>query len=270
MNSNRIWMIGAALAAIGIVLLGWFLGVQPQIAAGVDSNSKRADVDAQNVVQRQELDTLKKQFASIDALDQELAQLRVSLPPDAAIAALIGELQRNTAGNHVSFKALTVGDAQLYQPTVAVVPAVPPTDGATPTATPTPEAGAAAEVPTPAAAAAPLGTPAFSSPLVDASNFVVIPVSVTVGGSYHDIVAFTKSLQFGDRLVLVNALTLKPGDAGGYEGVMSGFVYVLRDPTQTGLPSPFPTATPTPTHTPTPTATATHTATHTPTPTATH
>ncbi|TAL42154.1 MAG: hypothetical protein EPN91_09080 [Salinibacterium sp.] len=266
MNSSRIWILGTALVAVGIVLLGYFLGISPQISAGFDARSQRATVDEENKVHRKELARLREQFASIDAMEQQLADLQVAVPSDIALARFVGELNRASATNQVSFDAMTVGDAQAYLPTLAPGPAAPPSEATTPSPTPTAAGETAAPV-TPPAAVGPVGTPAFSSPLVTSSNFVVIPVSVTVSGSYDSIVGFIKSVQFGDRLFLINVFAIKPQQGGGYSDVISGYVYVLNDPLLDGLPTP--SATPTPTHTPTATPTPTRTPTHTPTPTPT-
>ena len=51
MTGNRIWMIGTALAIVGIVLLGWFLGVAPKLAEARSANEQRTTVEAQNALQ---------------------------------------------------------------------------------------------------------------------------------------------------------------------------------------------------------------------------
>ena len=41
MNRNRVWVIGAVSAMVGIVVMGWFVGISPELAAVASTNQNR-------------------------------------------------------------------------------------------------------------------------------------------------------------------------------------------------------------------------------------
>ena len=116
--------------------------------------------------------------------------------------------------------------------------------------------------------------------LITSSNFVAIPVTITVDGQWGGALAFIKGLQSGSRLFLVTGFTTKQAtdnsgsDAGGgVEANISGFIYALIDPKTAAAQAaaekaaaPTPTPTPTVSTSPNPSGSSTPTPTTSPTP----
>lgn len=247
MDRNRLWMLGSIVTMVAVVVLGWFLGISPQLDAMAAANATREQVESQNAVYEQKLATLKKQFENIGALQTELAGLREAVPSDAGIPAFVGQLDAISKQHDVRLTDISVSDGEPYTPQTPPTPApvAAGANGAAP-AIPTP----APATPTPAPSAAPAGAPAATpaGSLVTADNFVAIPVSVTVHGAYSHVLDFIEGLQKGTRLVLVTGFntTGEPsaGSAGGKAAAggtitasISAYVYVLLDPAATPAPA---------------------------------
>jgi Tfp pilus assembly protein PilO len=222
------------------VALGWLLGASPLLEAARANGEARAAAVAQNLTYTQELAALKEQFAGIGELEDQLGELREELPPLADQPDYLAQLASAAERYSVTLTSITVADAVAYAPTTAEVPAVD---------APAADAEATEDV----AAAEPAtiepvigaGVP-VTSPLVTAENFVSIPVTLALEGSYGNVLDFVDSVQTGTRLSAVTAFsTSKDGagagaDAGAEEGEPTGpdtvtgtvtvFIYALLDP----------------------------------------
>ncbi len=268
MDRNKLSLIVAGVAALALVVGGWFVGVQPQLAAGAAAAAQRSDIDDRNDTVRTEIARLERQYADFDSLKARLGSLSASIPSSTDTTPFIEELDQLAAANGVSIGSLTFGDAQTYVPPAA--PASGVAGSTTATGTPSPTASAAPSEGATAIAAPPVVT----SPLITSGNFVVIPVSVTVDGSDTQALAFTSGVQKGARLFLVNSIgtgstqgettgadassgavggpSAAPGGASTW--TLSGFVFVLQRPAS-GSTGSVPTSTSTASSTPSATAT---------------
>jgi len=238
MNRSRLSLIVAGVATLALLVGGWFVGVQPQLAAAAAAAQQRSEIDGRNDVVRAEIARLAKQYDDIGTLQSKLATLSASIPESTDTTPFIEELDRAAAASGVSISSLTFGDAQAYVPPAAPAPA--PAE-ATGTAT----ASAAATAEPSAAPTAPAAQPTVTDPLITTSNFTVIPVSVSVDGPDSGALDFTSAVQDGDRLFLVNSIgtgstqgettdggagtdTTAAATSGGRTWTLSGFIFVLK------------------------------------------
>ena len=267
MNKDRLWVIGAVLGIVVVVVMGWFLGVSPLVTQATSANSQATSLSQANVVSKSKLSTLKQQFENIDTLQTDLATLRQSIPTGADLPTFITEINLLCARYHVSLTSVAVNDAVVFQAPVA--PAAPATasGGSTPAATPTP---------TPTATQA-TGTAAPAAPAASGGDLVLVPVVINVTGKFEDVVNFTGGVQAGARLYLAAEVEVAPGASTGggaptkFLGTLTGNIYTLAGtsgdlpasaspaPVVEPTPAPTDTATPSPTDTPIPTGTATPT-----------
>jgi Tfp pilus assembly protein PilO len=228
MDSNRLWQIGAALAAVGALALGWFFGVSPALDAKSSSDSQLATVQDTNATTSAEIAKLEAAKRQLPKLQSELDALLSSVPASDQTPAFVDQLDAAAQASGVAVTGIKISDAQQYKP------ATPPQGAAAPAATPA--AGA-----TPKPTVAP-GMPPVTSPLITSKSLAVTPVDVTVTGSYAQSLAFVKAAQFGERLYLVTKIAVTPqaatGDAAAaMTTTLSGYIYTLT----TGA-SPTPTA----------------------------
>ncbi|ROS50405.1 hypothetical protein [Frigoribacterium sp. PhB24] len=225
MDRNRMMLIGAVLTGVVVLALGFLVGVQPQLVAATTAESQQQSVETQNEALRASLATLEADNAKLPDLKSELATLDTSVPSQAALSSFLTELDQLAVASGTTVTAFTSSDASAYEPTV--------TDAAAPAATDTSASDStAAAAATPAPATAP---ELVTDPLVTATNFSSIPITVSVQGSYAEARDFLSKLQGGSRLFLVTTFastgSSEAGDAAGVpdQWTVGGLVYVLQD-----------------------------------------
>lgn len=240
MTKNRLHLVIAL--AIGAVVLvgGFFLGVQPQLASAASNREQQQSIDSTNDTYRAELARLAAQSAKLPAMRREAAALERSVPSSAETSAFYKEVDGVAASTGVTVSGITTSWAAAYTPPVTETPATTPTDAASPSA---------AATPSPTTTATP-STPAVTAPVTDAqitaSNFSTIAISIDVTGSFEQALAFTSGVQNGERLFLVNDIkstraettdgsatdgstTGASAGSGATTWTLSGFIYVLSD-----------------------------------------
>jgi len=229
LDRNRLLLIVAAVTGVAVLVLGFLLGVQPQLAAGAEARSQQESVDAQNDALRAATAALRAESERLPELRAELATAEASVPGEAAMPTLLRQIDEMATGANVTVSGFTTADAVAYE-----IPAS--------AAAPVDEAGTSAEGTDPsteAAAGATDGTaqgapPAVTDPLVTAATFSTIAVTVDVEGSYVQALEFVDRLQKGPRLFLVTTITSSEPEDGAVAGAaqtwtVGGLVYVMRD-----------------------------------------
>lgn len=213
MNKNRMWVIGTILAMVVTVAGGWLIGIAPQLAAAASANTDRANVMAANARNEILLAKLKRDYQNIDALKNHVSTLKESVPTSADISSLVTELNSLANARKVTLKSITVSDAKPYTPATQAVAAT---------------AGKTSNSPQ-------------TNSKITSTNFVTIPVQITVTGDYGKVLDFVNDVQLGQRLFLVSTLSStgstdskgakgNPTTSGGSQKVDSsigGYIYVL-------------------------------------------
>ncbi|KGJ82348.1 hypothetical protein GY21_00835 [Cryobacterium roopkundense] len=223
MDKNRLWVIGAVLVIGAVVVLGWGLGISPKLTELRAYEAERDTTMAQNAVYEAQIVALKAQFEDIDALRDDLSDVQLAVPGAAEIPGLVTQLTAIAATSQVVVSAFTPNDAQAYDPALLAVTA--PVEPSTTVPAPTTGAGAVA-----VADAVAVAEPTVD-PRITATNFVAIPISITVDGPYDNVLDFVSGLQYGQRLVMVTAVsTTVPTPEGTVSGTITALVYVLLDP----------------------------------------
>lgn len=229
MDKNRVWTIGSVLAMVVLVAAGFFFGVQPQLAAAAAADADRAGVAATNAGHEAVLARLKDDFRDLDRLRDQSRSLARSVPTGTAMPAFFRQIDRLTAGTEVRLTGLTVADPLAYTPVVAA-----PTTVVDPNVVVDPNAVAA---PAPISTA---GVPPVANARITAANFAAMAVTLSITGSFDQVLEFVNGLQSGDRLFLVSAVNTKDSARvpGNVDATISGLVYSLVpvDPA-VGLPA---------------------------------
>jgi Tfp pilus assembly protein PilO len=242
MSSRRIWIAGSALVMVAAIALGWLLGASPLLAVASADGEARKAAQAQNIIYTEELAGLKTQFEGLEQLEDDLAELREELPPQADQPNYLAQLATAAQRHNVQLTSITAADALAYAPTAAEVPVAeaPAADAEAPEAA----TETSAE---PVAAAAGAGVP-VTSPLVTADNFISIPMTLALEGNYGNVLDFVESVQRGTRLSAVTAFSTSkdatgssvdsgeedaaetPAGTDTVTGTVTVFIYVLLDP----------------------------------------
>ena len=222
MDRNRLWVLGA-IALMGITaLLGWMIGISPNLKAASAANADRLIVEQQNADADAKLAELKKQFEGIGTLKNDLASVRMAVPEGAAIPAFLRQLDTLTSQNDVRLTDFSVGDAERYTPAAIEAPV------AEEEAAPVAEDAAAAAT-TPATVAAAPTLPAAPSGITG-ENFVAVPITVSIEGSYSKLLDYLDGLQKGERLALVTSLETTTVSPDISTAKIAAYIYVLLNP----------------------------------------
>ena len=236
MQQHRIISLASIMVMILIPVIGWFLIAQPQLAAASLADQQRADMESQIQASTAVVAQLKADSAKLPELNDDLNKLRTSIPAGVDSSGYIDGLDALAQLSGVTISKLTVADPVVYSP------AVPPVDpaaaaAAAEAAEAAPDGATPAETPAPA----PVEDPAIvTSPLIDSSNFVAIPVTVNVSGDFASVLSFVDGLQSSPRLFLVTKLNMANDVTGALLGQVTGYIYAIPTGVE-GKPRPIST-----------------------------
>ncbi|NHT16219.1 hypothetical protein [Cellulomonas sp. IC4_254] len=244
-SKRTTWVAGTVLLAVAILALAWFVFVAPVVEETSTVASDTQVAQDRNAALTNQLDTLKDQFANLQASKDELAVIAAQLPATANTSAFLRTVEnlKNAAGTNVVDVQFGVPEDVIPAAAVAdgTAAAAPATEGTTEGGDTAAEgsADASTDTSTDTAAADPA---AAAAPVIP--GFVAIPVSVTALGNPVGVLTFLDALQQqSDRLMLVTNLQGtgqaeeeqsggRPATAeGDLELVISGYIYVLKDTT---------------------------------------
>jgi Tfp pilus assembly protein PilO len=234
----RIRLLLAAVLSIGILALGWIVGVAPQLEAAALARADRASVEAQNEVHRARIVELQAQFARIDETRAELAALQLQIPEGSDLPGFVDELTAIATAHNVQVTKYTAEEplsplavqAAIAPPVAEPAPTEPaPADGSAPA-----DVAAAADAPAPDDAASAASSTTTTNITTPTENLFAIPVSLSLSGTDLDVRAMLADLEAGPRLFFVTsakivAQTDEGTGAGSEQGVseVRGFVYVV-------------------------------------------
>jgi hypothetical protein len=231
MNAQRLWMLGAAIVAAGLLALGWFVGVSPQLAMMAATDEQRRGVDAQNAATEAAVARLEKDFDDLDVLEAERDALRESIPVTHNKSLFVDQVNALAEGSSTRVTQLNTSPLMPYAPPVVEEPVTEEdADGGE-------ETSGEVEPVEPVAPSAPAGPPIITDPLITATNFYPMEVTVGVSGTNAAVLDFVDGLQHGDRLCLVTQLQISfDEESGEYTATATGYIYVIveEDPNATG------------------------------------
>lgn len=202
MNPNlRIWGLVSGAAVVAVLAGGFFLGVQPQLAAADSAAQAAASTDAQNMATQAKLVSLSKAAAKIEPMKAENAVLLKSVPTILKPNTFIRRVNEVALLNGVTVMSVTPGAAVAYAPPVAV----------------------------PSANGLPAPELAKGNPLITPANFTVVPVSVVVNGSAGDVLQYSHDIQNDERTFAVTGYqTAKDETTSTVTATISGYIYTLK------------------------------------------
>ncbi len=244
---NRIWLLIAVVAGIGVVAFGYLLGIAPKIEEAKVADAARAEAASTNALYERQLAKLKKDFEGIEDIQAQLDKLGVQLPAETDYETYLDLVNSAAAASGVGPSDFSWG-----------VPELITTDSASLIA-------AAAAAAANGEDAAPVE--AEVTGVAPDGGLVALPWSITVSGKIDSLRAFVFMLQRTDRLFLVTGYTINKSTgenapADEYDLALSGSTFVLvnskaveRLQAETPTPTPEPTETPVPSDTPTGTPT---------------
>ncbi|AEE46124.1 hypothetical protein [Cellulomonas fimi] len=225
------WIGGTVFVALVLAAAAWFFAISPTLAAAAEVRDEVEQTNTFNDLLEMRVAKLAADFEKLPEYRAQLESIRTQIPADAELAAYVRELDAIATAHSVTITAVSPGTPELVT-VVVQQPAAPEpttTEGEEPTGT---DAEQAAEAGAGTTTAAPATPPSFTA----------IPFSITVLGTYDNVLAFVADLQAGTpRLMYVGGLlgtSQKAAEAGGgkpatadgdLELVITGQTYVLPD-----------------------------------------
>lgn len=198
---ERLWLIGGALGAAVVLLIGYTFFVGPQRSETDDVSARAASAQLQNSTLQARIDTLRTQNADLGKFQADVKAAQRALPSSSGLSDFLRSLQAIGAATQTSVQSLTVG---------------PPTD----------LSAAAAPAPSsPSTAGGSASTPATTPGAVPAAGPQVfgLTISATVNGSTTGLNRFLDQLQsVQPRAVLITAMTQSAATSGSVAGAQSG------------------------------------------------
>lgn len=175
MNANRVISIALGLLTVGLLALGWLVGIAPKLAEAARADGERALVEAQNAALGATLAQLADKYENIDDLRDEIAELQRFIPEGHLVEAWVDRIDAHATSLGLVVDVITVGEP------IEVVPSdVVATD-----------------------------SPATGPVLIG------IEVSVQVIGGVTELVALADAAQHAERVFVVTGLTFENENATG-------------------------------------------------------
>ena len=214
MNRERLWGL-TWIAAMGtVVLLGTLLGLVPKVEESNAAARELTMVEAQNTKLEASLATLNDDFANIDELRDDLADVQLGIPPAADIPAFVAQLATIAAQHQVTLDQISISDGTGYAP---VAPVATATGAAATTAAATTDASTATVVP--------------ASPALTPATYISVPVSIEASGTSSTVLDFLAGLQYGNRIIAINTFSTDAGTSSDIVTIsIAAEIYVLTDP----------------------------------------
>ena len=227
MTTTKWWLVGAMLVIALVVLAGFTLGISPKLEEVSATRATRTAALAQNGVYELQLAALQRQFDGLETVQDELAVLRAAIPEGAALPAFIGQLDAIAGRTSVTVTEFSSADAMPYLP---VAPDSVAPDSTAPDTTVPDTTAPDTTVPDTTAPGTDGAGSAAPSSLVTAENFIAVPVTISVAGSFDAVLEFLDGVQNAQRLMTVTSFSSGMPSAdtpGRVTGQIAGIVYVL-------------------------------------------
>jgi hypothetical protein len=189
-QAERLWLIGGALVAFLLLVLGYFLFISPQRSHTSRVNSQVDTARQQNATLQAHIDALRLQNRNLAKYEQQLKTARLALPSTSGVSDFLRSLQALGNATSTDVTALTVGSPTNVSTVAGAAPAARPT-----------------------ATTASGGTTA-------GGTIFALPITAQVSGAPAALNKFLQQLQaVQPRAVLITQLTETTGTAPGAAAV---------------------------------------------------
>ncbi|MDT4913828.1 MAG: hypothetical protein QOC66_2956 [Pseudonocardiales bacterium] len=201
---ERLWLTGGALAAVVMLLIGYFMLISPERADTQTVEDQVAVAEQQTASLQQRIDALIVQNKNLARYRTNVAQLRRALPATSGLPDFLRTLQSLGNATLANVTSLTVGPPADVSALSGGTPASPSAAPSTGSTTSKPAAN-------PAAAAAAAGP-----------HIYALSITAQVTGSSTQLAEFLDQLQsVQPRAVLISQITLGEGAAAASGGATS-------------------------------------------------
>lgn len=198
MTRTRQWTVGTALLVVLMLVAGWFLLISPKRSDAAELQTQTTAQMAQNASLQNQIAVLQSQAKNLPAQQAELAAIRQHLPDNPALPGLVRSLTDAAAKSGVTLVSLA-----------------PSTPAAAPAAKTTAPSGTSATAPA-------TGTGQSAAAAAVGATLQMVPIVVTVTGSYYDTEQFLNKVEGLTRSFLVTGFSVAPAESQAASGTTTG------------------------------------------------
>jgi Tfp pilus assembly protein PilO len=200
MSQTKLWSLLAGVVVVAMAVGGWFIGIAPERA-------KANRIGEEAATQRQANAGLETQIATLKALEPDLPRQQARLE----------EIEQKLPSNPEQPRLIRALDKAAENAGVLLgsVAAAPPV--AVPAAVPAPASQASGDS-TSASTDAESGASANAASPVTDNGLEQIVLTIVVYGDYSKILQYLHELESMDRALVVEGLSVAPGDPPQPEG----------------------------------------------------
>jgi hypothetical protein len=229
-NTLRLWVIGSVAAMVALVAGGWFVGVQPLLAAASSASQSASQVASGNQSTRIRLAGLEKQSKNMGLLQAEVDKAHAAVPTTLDSNSFVQRINQIASSDFVKVSVVSVapGTAQAYSPPPSIAAAQQAAAAAAqPSASPSPSDNGAAS---PIAASPAVPVLAATDPAITGANFTLVPMTVSVKGTQEGTLRFAHAVQNDSRLFLVSGYSLSTDGVSGGKvlATLTGYIYAVK------------------------------------------
>lgn len=207
-STRKMWIIFSSLLALVLAAVAWMLVMSPVRDASTKLKSDAQSVEGSNEILSAKVAKLRTQFAQIDDLRKELGEFQTQIPATVSYTGITDEIDRAVEKSEVALLSVSAEEAiSPVTPFTAIKVEPKNVDPNAPEGTSeSAEAAAPADSePKTVSGAPPTKTGALST---NVDGFFQLPLTITVQGSYDDILTFTQELQQGsERAILAYSIS---------------------------------------------------------------
>ncbi|WP_432540385.1 type 4a pilus biogenesis protein PilO [Kineococcus sp. SYSU DK002] len=113
-SPNTVWIGGAGVLAVLVLIASYFLVIAPQRAEAADLATQAAQVAQQNEQIALKTEQLEADFATLDERKAELAAITATLPAEAEVPQLLRQFTASAASAGVTLTSVTPGTPALH------------------------------------------------------------------------------------------------------------------------------------------------------------
>lgn len=228
---DRLWSIGAALVAGGVVAGVWFGTISPDLSSASRARDDLSAVEQQNALHEVRITALEEEASQMPTLTAARAQLAEGIPSELDYTAFMRQVDAYAAEAGVLVAGFTSVDAVPYLAPLAEPAAAQPAPTAEGDGAAAAGDGTAPVEPVADAAAGPAAAPMpYTDPLVGEHNLAVTQFTITAKGDRAPLADFVHRVQLGPRIVSITTAAFEPDpdDETRQQVEITGYLYVLQ------------------------------------------
>jgi Tfp pilus assembly protein PilO len=207
MSRIRKWSLLTSVAALLVLVAGWFLLVRPMRSSASDLRDQAKTQQSSNASLQQRIQMLRAQAKDLPAVRAKLAASKTKIPEDPALPSLIRTLSTTADDAGVDLVSIAPSDPSALSTSQSSQPS-----SSSPSPSPSPSSSSSESSSSSASGGDSGAAPTTSS--TPQSQLIQIPLSVQVKGTYATLEQFFAGTEDMKRALVVTGFSLTPGGKG--------------------------------------------------------